>query len=81
MKNCPYCLMERKSEIQPHYMKLIEGEKETWVAYCPRCGACTPPWRNGAAKSIDEAKTSWNSFDLPLYVDASKTPMQTFSPD
>ena len=77
MKPCPYC----DGEIAPHYTQHKTPKGLTWVAYCPVCGARTLYYKGGKTKTLEQAKTSWNSFDIRGTVDTEDVPMQTFSPD
>ena len=82
MRNCPYCDREREFKIQPHYTKHKLGTgMETWIAYCPACGARTPYTKGLRPKTLEQAKESWNQYHLIGTVDPADVPMQTFSPD
>ena len=81
MKNCPYCEREKEIGIQPHYAKHMTNKGETWIAYCPSCGARTSYYSGGKVKTRLQAIGSWNAYDLVGTVDPEDVPMQTFSPD
>ena len=81
MKNCPYCFRERGSSIKPHYTKHMTEKGETWIAYCPVCGARTPYFNGGNIKTLEQAKASWNAYWLAGKVRSEDVPMQSFSPD
>ena len=81
MSDCPYCYRERDSHIKPHYTKHQTDKGETWIAYCPVCGVCTRYYKGGKVKTLEQAKASWNAYNLFGKVDPADVPMQTFSPD
>lgn len=82
MNDCIYCYRERGTLVQPHYTthKLRDGS-ETWIAYCPVCGIRTRYTKRLRAKTIEQAKVSWNAYDFVGKVCLDDVPMQTFSPD
>lgn len=81
MVNCPYCVLRKGVCVQPHYTTHKTPKGETWIAYCPSCGVSTPHYKGGKPKTLEQAKASWNAFDLRSVVDPGDVPMQTFSPD
>ena len=81
MKYCPYCYQIDEIPIEPHYTKHKTNKGDTWIAYCPKCGKRTPYYRGGKPKTLEQAKMSWEAYDLIGTVCLDDVPMQTFSPD